>query len=480
MSDPGDRLSKKKSPLSGTLVSFTLFVNLGVIALLFRQTPFVNTFLAFLTAIAGVLFVLVLIVTYIKGRKKPVRVRVNEVNLFLHYLRTTRKYILVSIVGMVLAVLILSQAFLVPQLYEERVVNAYFGNIEYVETFSVQNYADIGFPEDGKSNLLNLTNMMQSLDLLYSATVNGLKGTELPVVFGFDDVGIYGNLNQTKLLEQIGSNDIRFFSASIYPLTPRNQDFLNRSYGGNLHFTNESVVSVIPSSVDQTYLRADTIPLLKFTEFGEEELELNVTDHLSESSSKVLAARFYYSELVLFVSVELFNTYVAWMEAAYFGSTAIRVYSETPPPDNIRDQLESFRGIENTLNKELSKQLGGEFYIYSPYLEVLEEVVSILEGVRISVLFLVSPIIGLGLYLMYFSSTLVERRRKTLLTIMKIRGTNEAELKLLFLTEIVVGSVIATAVGMVLSIPWASLSLDLREMFWRGQGQLRLLSIGSL
>ncbi len=458
----GERLSRGRVPISKTMVSFAAFANLSVIFLLFKETPYVNTFFGYLSGIAGILFLIALVISLVRNRKKTMRARITERNLFLHYLRTTRKYILISIVGMVLAVMILSQGFLIPQLYEDRIVDAYFGDAEYVESFDINAFPNfIEEPKEGEQRIFNLTEALMINDELYDASVRGLNGTALPVVFGFDRISIFATLNHTKIYGQPLS-EYAFLAVKIYPLTERNKNYLTLAFDEKFTFSNVSVISVVSPMADPIFRTLTTYPLLKFNEFGEEQYLLNVTEIHAGVSDKIARSQFRrQTELAIYLSIEKFNEIVRWMELSSIDRNyEIQIFSPVPLADEIRTQISQIRSIENKLAGELNRIRGIYAYYYSPYEGLLDEIMSLLEGIRVVVFLLVAPIMGLGLYLMYFSSTLVERRRKRLLTIMKLRGITEDELKLLFLTEITTSSILATIVGMILSIPWVIASLN--------------------
>ena len=459
----GERLTRRKTPISKTLVSFALFINLLVLFLLFKDVPFVNTFFAYLSGFAGSLFLVALLISFLRNRKKPVKVKLTEKKLVLHYLRTTRKYILVSIVGMILAVLILSQGFLIPHYYEDRIVVSYFGDADYVESFNIYVFPE--YVEEpgsgGKIGNLNLTEKLVLYDALYDASISALKNTLLPVTFGFDQIPLFSTLNHTAIYGEV-VDDYFYLGISIYPLTERNQEYLERAYGTHSSFNNDTVISVVSEDADIVLRSLETYPLLKRNEFGEEQYLLNTTKIQHVTDSRIASDSYTYREPVrLFVSMEIFNDLIKWMDVRdYGGIDQITLFSSVPPAENIREQANQMKSIGNKLTKALNKIAGNSFAYNSPYENLLNEVLNLLEGIRIVILLLVAPIIGLGLYLMYFASTLVERRRKRLLTIMKLRGTTEDELKILFLTEITTSSIMATIVGMVLSVPWTFSTLN--------------------
>lgn len=70
------------------------------------------------------------------------------------------------------------------------------------------------------------------------------------------------------------------------------------------------------------------------------------------------------------------------------------------------------------------------------------------------------PLILISLYLLYFSLGLIEKRKRKITNIMKNRGTSKNQIRLIALNEIFTSGLIATLVGMVLSIPMVGLLLQ--------------------
>ncbi|MCE7735585.1 MAG: ABC transporter permease [Candidatus Heimdallarchaeota archaeon] len=69
------------------------------------------------------------------------------------------------------------------------------------------------------------------------------------------------------------------------------------------------------------------------------------------------------------------------------------------------------------------------------------------------------PLVLISLFLLYFSLTLIEKRKEKLFGQMLIRGSSIFQVRGMLLVEIIFSSLIATAVGMVLSVPISSLFL---------------------
>ncbi|MCY3413524.1 MAG: ABC transporter permease [Candidatus Heimdallarchaeota archaeon] len=66
----------------------------------------------------------------------------------------------------------------------------------------------------------------------------------------------------------------------------------------------------------------------------------------------------------------------------------------------------------------------------------------------------------LSLFLVYFSLTMVVKRKEQIISTMKIRGTEISQVKTMLLAEFVVTTLLAIIIGMILSIGWAKISLN--------------------
>lgn len=78
---------------------------------------------------------------------------------------------------------------------------------------------------------------------------------------------------------------------------------------------------------------------------------------------------------------------------------------------------------------------------------------------------LMIPMISLSIFLVYFSLTLIEQRKKRLLAMMRIRGTSEEQMRIFLNSEVLTTSLIALVSGMVLSIPYTLYTLSRMEQF---------------
>jgi ABC-type lipoprotein release transport system permease subunit len=103
--------------------------------------------------------------------------------------------------------------------------------------------------------------------------------------------------------------------------------------------------------------------------------------------------------------------------------------------------------------------------INSPLYNSILSYMETAETIQLRLMLVSGPLAGMALFLVYFSLALVEQRKIKLVQVMKIRGTSEDQLRIMFYGEILVSSIIAVVIGMLLSIPWAKLSLRTSDYF---------------
>ncbi len=106
-----------------------------------------------------------------------------------------------------------------------------------------------------------------------------------------------------------------------------------------------------------------------------------------------------------------------------------------------------------------------DFYFYSPLYYSLQNYKGNVIGINVLLLLVTGPLIALSLFLVYFSLTLVEQRKAKIISIMKIRGSSRTQLNSMLVSEVLMSAIIAVLTGMILSIPWTALSLRAVDFF---------------
>lgn len=106
------------------------------------------------------------------------------------------------------------------------------------------------------------------------------------------------------------------------------------------------------------------------------------------------------------------------------------------------------------------------FSVRSPlYNIIIDYKLSTESNINILLQIATGPLIGISLFLMYFAITLVEERKNKIIAIMKIRGISRDQLNSVLISEVIAGGILAVGVGMVLSIPWTLFSIGSLSSF---------------
>jgi ABC-type lipoprotein release transport system permease subunit len=122
--------------------------------------------------------------------------------------------------------------------------------------------------------------------------------------------------------------------------------------------------------------------------------------------------------------------------------------------------------IVNSLRSSLlSQSTIQDLWLYSPLAESLDQYQFEREAFGVALIMISLPLIGVSLFLVYFSLTLVEKRKSKVIAIMKIRGSSKEQLRLMQFAEILVTGTIALIAGMILSIPWALITFRVSDFF---------------
>ncbi len=464
MSYVGERKSSKRTNRSWTLISFTFFINFSMGYAFTRDIFFFKSFFLFFTIFSGTVFVLLFLKNFISLRKNPIERKIAEIGIVKKYLKISRKYLMASAIGMVLATLLLSQGILTPQIYEKQIAEQYF-NGNQVNSFSINYY----------HNTNNVTNDMpiifENFKKMKTIAEQQLSGSNFPIVSAFDWITLETSLNSSRLIKNNSRNDFYYGPSfvTVLPLTENNIQFLSDRHLFQGSSTNDTAMLLTYPSFKEFFQSENTVPLL-FEKVYSFEPTYNATklEYSVNLTNKVFTSLYdlfdnYVGEILLFVSIPIFSDLMSIYQTQYpvsynkefsRSSYTLFLYSPIPPLDDIDSRKKELAALTNKLYGSFSEY---DVYITTPFEKKLDDYQDTLSGLIFTIILFLSPIIGLGLYLVYYSSTLVEKRRRKLVSIMRMRGTTENELKTMFIFEIVAGSLIAVGVGMVLSIPWVQL-----------------------
>lgn len=424
---------------------------------------------------------------------------VDVLRIMWKYLKINRRYILISAVGLILATVMISQTMLTASSYKQHSLENYVSPNRpfiYVSTNTGDTTQDYTQMQTDVKNLVykdvSETSFSLSSDSLVSATNLNMKiGTTLrdpnsPDVqyhanvtylqirtWSKDDITAVNYIFNTnfngseKLLitdpyispvfEANPLNNITYLVNAEFQVNQTDFIFLNDTYSTQLSVPQnmpEQIIRMRENGVVSDYLwyLSSNIILLSPNDFYN--LRNNVIDLLPKENTNT----YYYIPLDLY-----FN-----------------FYADKPNiVDNSIDRMiTELTRLRNTINSDLqqlaSKYDSARFSYYNVQMPLLEELQSFrdqTQGFQTLLVILSMPLVGVSLFLVYFSITLVEQRKSRIIGIMKIRGTSTRQIQIQQIGEVLITGIIAGIVGMILSLPWVVLTLKTSGFFaFKGSG----------
>ncbi|MFW9994688.1 MAG: FtsX-like permease family protein, partial [Candidatus Odinarchaeota archaeon] len=126
----------------------------------------------------------------------------------------------------------------------------------------------------------------------------------------------------------------------------------------------------------------------------------------------------------------------------------------------LQADLNQLKNIVESWANSKSGLVSYEIDVESPFRESIQGYINFLGAFNIVLFFVAGILACVALFLLYYSLTLVEQRKSRLIAIMKNRGSSNNQIQTMLFAEAFTSAVIAISVGMILSIPWTSLTLQ--------------------
>ncbi len=431
-------------------------------------------------------FILIIINQFKQLRKsekydKPKISIKDAFNLSFKYLKINRIYVVASVIGLILATVVISQTLLMATSYQQDAFNRYIEDDSDTEALQVNiwgvqdldSYMEFQDELQGKVEQLFDKYDFELLEIKSETrfSFEVITGEEVVEPEGFryipteyfesftwtrevydalyklptfdksirfnphDTIVILNSWTENSIDDVQNNNSIRIIAGSSYKDSMDNSSFASHT----VRITNIWK----PTSIDVDYINNNDLWEI-----------LNMWTNI-----------LYTDVDMQFTLYENLTTLSQQQGYEYFGEmrSNFKIYMNLP---NLVDVgLNEFTSKLGKLNNEL-QSWGYSYYSSNIYMEVFSPLRNSIKNYQsISVIFRIillvvsAPLIGLALFLVYFSLTLVEQRKSRLIAIMKIRGTSKGQLQSMLISEVMLGSISATIVGMVLSIPWTLLSL---------------------
>ncbi|MHA2503471.1 MAG: FtsX-like permease family protein, partial [Candidatus Kariarchaeaceae archaeon] len=467
-----ERSGNEKTARSWPLRLFLLAMNLFLLSLILDFPVF--RMVSLYIMIGTLLLVIFRVV--IRGNKRPDRDNPRDIPVLIwKYLRINRKFMLASILGLLLAIMVISQIVILSNSTSGGAYNDIFqqGTVPLVE---IQNF---NWERNGdySNTVLNISeNLDQELERLASLegmridrTISYLEyefytSVEFVYFDGTDMVSTPENMwVQSSIITEESYNLLSQFPgfptsapysenftmltldtwrAESYP------DFIDdvRTNGEAEFWTFDDMGSTFTLPIEGVWIITDSD--WRYAEENSLYRVLNsVRDRYVNAPSKV------YDMIGQHVESYYLQTYEAYLDIASI---------ETK---EVEEVLQSLRTIMSSLRFYLNTETAVGFDVFSPVEWELQSYLSTSSTLSFFLLIISVPMLGVALYLVYFSLNLVEMRKERLVSIMKIRGISSSQLKFMLTTEAILASLIATVIGMAISVPWSQFVLSRASIF---------------
>jgi len=455
-----NRQNGNNQPKPWSLRLFILGINL-ILLFLILDTPLLQRIGLILIGISLVLGC----ISYIKHRFNGNTTTNDSVRdifpLVRKYLKVNRRFLLASTLGLIIAIMVISQIYVVSESTTGNIYSEIFQNgvTPFTEISQIGDYPG--------SDVTNLHMNRNAIEMKYNDTLQE-----------------YG-------IRSMGMNEFSryYFSSHSTDWNPQT------GAGRGLRMRNEIInkqefqlLQQFPTFPNLDY--SHNLTLLVLDSYRIEEYNFTVVDQISENHS--LQVTLEYNNTVIDIPVENFwlLTNDDWSYAndhdmrylmnRYEGTTIIpnksiatvfNVSGIVPSQYLMRGYIDysSLVNQNPTQILQIITNMRNDLYTYldrqnfnirsidisSQVSQRLQQAESQLQSIKFLLTILSVPMMILALYLVYFSLNLVEIRKQKQVGVMKVRGVSTTQLRMMLGAEAVFASIIATAIGMALSLPWS-------------------------
>ncbi|MHA2253556.1 MAG: FtsX-like permease family protein [Candidatus Kariarchaeaceae archaeon] len=411
----------------------------------------------------------------------------DTLRLIKKYLIINRKYLLISIIGFAVPVMIISQTIIVNSVFDQQAIGDFVENtdpsaLEII--YPIENAADL---TNFKNNLQNpVEETLSNLDLEFKSLTSEIS-LEISMLIGEP-------YNQATLSANVWSNVLKQFITQFPSFNLTLSDSMNET------------LLILPSWIEEIGNYTDHIANGTFsTAFS----GYNSTKHyLVSNNTEVAYDHYWIPQAVDFHYLNQFEVDVDLADIAniLFENGGLLLPEESlwainddmigfyesrdiyydrqftlcssqvdivfPNLEKISlDQLKSKLFLfESEMNSWLSGQsppLGGEWWEQDSFFEtsspMLTSILDFEEGLGVTneiLLLIIGPLIGFGLVYVLFTIRLVEEKRKAIVAIMKNRWITNRQLQFLFGSEFLLTSIFSIVLGMAVSIPFTVYTLN--------------------
>ena len=435
---------------------------------------FVNLFILFIffeldiILIITVLFFLVLAIYEMVFIKKNKQLWTEFFNLsglvVLQYLKLSKKYIFASIFGLVFSIIILSQAFLLLGTYQDIIFQDVMKG-EDPAGLTISPYDSRIAASSFNETALDYQSIGNRSIEFYQYTIKYVRSEGIfPIEIRTSEIPSQPNVQEEISVGMLTQEKLAFLSTNFRYEGPLSVEknfaigIFSQNLGSGINYENLNNSLPIAVYANHQFSYITSFPINSTTIL----LENEINDFYE------LQGNFEMKSPMILVSEDLF--WKVFHQFAEPRSDTLRLtvhfFIEIPPLSEIaiEDLSRDLRKIQLKAGNDLF--MGGiDGYALTYLKHKVDDCISTINRVKTTTLLSIGPIIGLGLYLVYFSINLVHLRKKNLISILKLRGSSEVQVAGILFAEVIISGIVSIAVGMILAIPWAIISLKTSGFF---------------
>ncbi len=427
--------------------------------------------------------------------------RFDTIKISYKYVKINKKYMLASILGLVLATLIISQSMIISTTFQQNSFNNYASNNDSTTyRFMIQEADKSVFDEWVKFEHTQINSWSDSnnLNLVEDSSYGAISANVfLGERYNLDKKQRWVDyfqvtthqytqkyFNFLKLFPTF--NDIEYDASESLLVVPPWLSFSTEAGSVNYTLSDFIVNHTIQLMVDETYKTTTDLTLpfhrINYTidnvwQFTFEDYQFLTNTGINIDRSLLMGALFLPEgmEWQLYDTLEnaakQFNeTSMVWGYAGIFTNidSKMPLISEIPLETysyKISQTLNLIRSDTSLFFYHLNNTIKFRPIVISPLMNLIDTYVEQSSYLQYIILFSSIPIIMVAIYLLYFSMNLIEIKKKNILTTSKIRGTSSEQLKLMITSEIINSALISVAIGMILSLPLSALFLRSSGLF---------------
>ncbi len=440
-----------------------------------------------------------------KGKEYAINIR-YIITLTKRQIKINRTYIFASILGLLVAVFVISSVYLINSSFNQssfdRYVNQGVPQSHVITTLGID--SQTAFNEWTTRVDNQLTNQLTALN--FNAKTYYTYGQ------------ITGSIVLGKLYSEIYQKQwVDTFSFKTYEWTPERLEFYKHfpTFNKTIEYNPNDTLLIIPSvliyngvdygsldfinrtnglsiniladspqrdNLDPTIFMNFSYPITMYWQPSQDDILYMLDNNLDMYQDLLSQALFLpnNAEWKIFNKLQYYDSinslYTFSLQASFRVKTDI--YINIPLYDDINvhsytNKLRSSLAPLNSWANEWAVEKNIQFpekddivmSVFSPLLLAFLNYQKSIGSLHEFIVTVSSPLIAISLYLVQFAVNMVQKRKGRIISIMKMRGTSNSQIQMMLTSEIFFAGTIAAIGGMVLSIPWTITSLHASGLF---------------